>query len=76
MRPDLYDQLITKLDQNIYIQRMWDSVVKDQLPTAHSESLLHIVKLKFAKMCVTAYEAEINPTTMKMSTVHIHWIPC
>ena len=55
MYPDLYEQLQDKVDNNIYVPRLWDSLVKDQLPRSYSDHLLQVMKSKFAKMRVTAY---------------------
>jgi hypothetical protein len=55
MSPDIYDKLVEKLDQKVYVHRCWDSLVKDQLPTNLATKLLKTINLRWAKMRVTAF---------------------
>jgi hypothetical protein len=50
--PNISDMLMQKLDQNISVQRMWNSIVMDALPEALSQELLCIFKKRWIKLRV------------------------
>lgn len=53
--PNVCDMMMDKLNNNVHVQKMWDSIVQDKLPQETSQHLLSIVKKRWIKMRVSAF---------------------